>query len=154
MVPNPKQHSFEGTVEIIGINRCVFVPESVYAELQPSGKLPVVIEVGGNRHRTTLLPVGGRGYRVFIPKRLLNLVGADKGDLVSLTIWRDPLGWAMEIPVDVREALELIPNGEALFEKLTPAARREFIRWLDRAKTPETRGKNLRIGLERLLQAR
>ena len=143
---------FTAKLGLVGINRCVSVPANVVKTFNPEGKTPVVIQIAENSWRTTLLPAGEGRFRIFIPQRLLKPVNADVGETVSIGIWQDPEGWEMPLPDDLVQALNQIPDGVQRFENLSPALRREFIRWLDNARTAETREKRLISGLDQLLQ--
>ena len=43
------------------------------------------------------------------------------------------------IPTDFAEALRKAPQSLAFFEQLAPTHRKEYIRWIEEAKKPETR---------------
>jgi uncharacterized protein YdeI (YjbR/CyaY-like superfamily) len=47
------------------------------------------------------------------------------------------------VPTDLRKALTTAPASKAKWNELTPIARRDFIRWIDGAKQPETRKKRI-----------
>jgi uncharacterized protein YdeI (YjbR/CyaY-like superfamily) len=47
------------------------------------------------------------------------------------------------VPAELRKALAAAPRAKALWEKLTPIARRDFISWIDSAKLPETRSRRI-----------
>ena len=44
-----------------------------------------------------------------------------------------------KIPEDLEKVLKTAPKAKALWEGLTPIARRDFISWIESAKQPETR---------------
>ena len=43
------------------------------------------------------------------------------------------------IPTDFAEALRKAPQSLAFFEQIAPTHRKEYIRWIEEAKKPETR---------------
>ena len=43
------------------------------------------------------------------------------------------------VPADLRNALAANPKAQALWSKITPTARRDWIQWIISAKRPETR---------------
>lgn len=47
------------------------------------------------------------------------------------------------VPADLRTALAASPSVAALWEDLTPIARRDFLRWITSAKQPETRKRRI-----------
>jgi uncharacterized protein YdeI (YjbR/CyaY-like superfamily) len=56
----------------------------------------------------------------------------------------------MDVPHDIRDALA--KNAEALrvFDRLSPSYRREYLRWVEETKKPETRSKRIGGMMERL----
>lgn len=45
----------------------------------------------------------------------------------------------LSVPTDLRKTLAAAPKAKALWEGLTPLARRDFVSWIESAKQPETR---------------
>ena len=74
--------------------------------------------------------------------------GADAGDTVKLAI----LGPEPEltVPPDLRVAFTASLKAKTLWKDLTPIGRRDFVRWIDSAKTPETRARRVRRTVEQL----
>ncbi len=55
---------------------------------------------------------------------------------------RRPCCYAI-VPLKLYTALAATPKAKARWSDLTPAARRDFISWIDSAKQPETRGRRI-----------
>lgn len=55
---------------------------------------------------------------------------------------RRPCCYAI-VPLELYKALAAAPTAKAQWSELTPMARRDFIRWIDAAKQPETRGRRI-----------
>ncbi|MBN1362168.1 MAG: YdeI/OmpD-associated family protein [Sedimentisphaerales bacterium] len=74
--------------------------------------------------------------------------GADAGDTVQLAI----LGPEPEakVPADLRVALGASDEAKALWSDLTPMGRRDWIRWIDAAKKPQTRARRITRTVEQL----
>jgi uncharacterized protein YdeI (YjbR/CyaY-like superfamily) len=74
--------------------------------------------------------------------------GADAGDTVELAI----LGPEPEptVSADLRVALKRCQEAKALWKDLTSVGRRDWIRWIDSAKTPETRARRVLRTVEQL----
>jgi len=93
--------------------------------------------------------VGGRGIRGVLDRTALGFVmslgaawrrdsGVGPGDTVDVTL--APEGPLLESQADdVRAALEGEPAAAALFRSVAPFYRKNFLRWIDEAKRPETR---------------
>ncbi len=52
------------------------------------------------------------------------------------------------LPEDLRMALRGAPAIRAAFDALSPSHRRQYVRWVDEAKRPETRAKRITKALE------
>ncbi|WP_052475930.1 YdeI/OmpD-associated family protein [Cohnella kolymensis] len=57
---------------------------------------------------------------------------------------------ALEVPDDMREALDANPEAKAYFDKLAPSHRKEYISWIVEAKREETRLSRLEKTIEKL----
>ncbi|WP_112664366.1 YdeI/OmpD-associated family protein [Microvirga flavescens] len=55
-----------------------------------------------------------------------------------------------ELPPDIRDALARNGDATRVFEKLSPSHQREYLRWAEEAKKPETRQKRTGGMMERL----
>lgn len=56
-----------------------------------------------------------------------------------------------KVPADFRRALTSSPKAEALWQDLTPIARRDFISWIESAKQAETRSRRVMVACSKLL---
>ncbi|MBZ6076710.1 YdeI/OmpD-associated family protein [Microvirga puerhi] len=59
-----------------------------------------------------------------------------------------------DLPTDIRDALLRHSEAARVFERLLPSHRREYVRWVDEAKKPETRTKRIGSMMERLTAPR
>ena len=58
------------------------------------------------------------------------------------------------VPSDLTPLLDANPNARAIFDKLSYTHRKEFIRWIEEAKRPETRANRLTKTITMLLEKR
>jgi uncharacterized protein YdeI (YjbR/CyaY-like superfamily) len=73
---------------------------------------------------------------------------ADAGDMVKLVILRpEP---EPTVPADLRVALSASQKAKTLWKDLTPICRRDWIRWIESAKKPETRVRRITWAVESL----
>jgi len=143
--------SFSATLYKIGINRCVDVPEEISRALGRERSVTVVATVNGCSIRTTLLPGSGGAHRLFINSELRRAAGADAGDRVWIALRRDRAPREIAVPSDLAEALRRAPQARRAFAQITPALRREFLRWVLAARSPETRARRIARGLKNLI---
>lgn len=90
------------------------------------------------------------GSEIRISDSLLKACAANPGDTVTVELTR--IGDAPEVmvPDDLRAALAAAPEAQALWEVVTPMARREWVRWIASAKQAQTRQKRIEVGIDKL----
>lgn len=146
------EHSFVATLYKLGINRCVDVPEEISRALGGKGYIPVFANVRGLVARTTLIPAGNNQYRLFVDGKIRKKLGVDAGNLVGITVRRDKKPAEVTIPADVAAALRKTPGAQKAFNTITPALRREFLRWVLKAKHQETRARRIEKAMPILIE--
>ena len=114
--------------------------------------IPVVAIVNGRSSRTTLVPAGDGRHRMQINTALRKAAHADVGDVVSIELRLDRESRELPVPADLRAALKEHPKARKAFEALAPGHRRQFIKWFDSAKAPETRIRRLGRAIDVLLE--
>jgi hypothetical protein len=146
------KHSFVGTLYKLGINRCVDVPEEVSRALGGKGYIPVIASAQGLVTRTTLVPAGNGRHRLFVDGKIRKKLGVDAGNLVGIVLRRDEKPNEIDVPADVAAALRKTPEAQKAFKTITPALRREFLRWVLKAKHPDTRAKRIEEAIPILIE--
>jgi hypothetical protein len=147
-----KSHGFAATLYKLGINRCVDVPEEISNALGGKGYIPVFASVQGLIARTTLIPAGNGQHRLFVDGKVRKKLGIDTGNLVRIVLRRDKKPAEIAVPAEVAAALRKIPKAQQAFQTITPALRREFLRWVLNAKRPETRAKRIARAIPILIE--
>ena len=128
------------------------VPEEVSRALGGKGYIPVVANAQGLVTRTTLVPAGNGRHRLFLHGRIRKKLGVDAGDLIGIVLRRDKKPDEIDVPADVAVALRKTRGAQAAFKMITPALRREFLRWVLNAKRPETRAKRIERAIPILIE--
>lgn len=130
---------FESTVELGGKTATgIPVPDEVVAGLG-SGKRPaVVVTVGRHTYRTTIAPMGGR-FLVPLSAENRAAAGVSAGDDVQVDIELDREQREVTVPADLAKALRGDKAATATFAGLSYTHRKEWVRWVEEAKKPETR---------------
>ena len=123
---------------------------------QSKSRLPkyiaVVAIVNGRTSRTTLVPAGDGRYRMQINTALRKAAHADVGDVVSIELRLDRESRELPVPADLLAALKEHPKARKAFDQLASGHRRQFIKWFDSAKAPETRIRRLTRAIDVLLE--
>ncbi|UCC73809.1 MAG: DUF1905 domain-containing protein [Gemmatimonadota bacterium] len=152
MASSGEEHRFSAEIYKVGVNRCVDVPERVAKAFGSRRYVPVLATVRGHSVRTNLVPGGGGRYRLFLDGEIRRAARADTGDRVSVTLKFDRGPREVSVPEDVAKALRRAKGARAAFDELTLNQRREFLRYVLKAKKPETRARRVEQGIPLLLE--
>jgi Bacteriocin-protection, YdeI or OmpD-Associated/Domain of unknown function (DUF1905) len=129
------------------------VPDQVVASLG-SGKRPAVrVTVGRHSYRTTVATMGGR-YLVPLSAEHRQAAGVAGGDLVEVEIEPDAEVREIALPADLEAALQGDERARTFFDGLSFTHRKEWVRWLEEAKKPETRTARLEKTIAGLREGR
>lgn len=71
------------------------------------------------------------------------------GDAVSVELWPDPEPQRIDVPVELSETLEFLPDFKAAWDRLTPGRQRGMCHWVGSGKTGATREKRIAEMLRR-----
>jgi hypothetical protein len=142
---------FKSTVSESGTRVCIPIPFDPNDAWGVKQRHYISGTVNGYRVRGSL---GSDGERYFLPIgaawRQCN--GIAVGSEVEVELW--PEGPQTDnMAADVVEALESDPPSQEFFESLATFYRRNYIRWIESAKRPETRASRIKEMME-LLKAR
>jgi bacteriocin resistance YdeI/OmpD-like protein/uncharacterized protein DUF1905 len=141
---------FRGTVELGGKTATgIEVPEEIVTALSSGGRPPVSVTIGGHTYRTTVARMGGR-YLVPLSAEHRTAAGVAAGDQVDVDIEPDTAPREVEVPADLAEALAGDDAARATFDGLSFSHRKEWVRWVEEAKKPETRATRLTRTVESL----
>ena len=124
------------------------LPKSVSKKFPSRGVTKVEGTINGHPFRAALEPNRPGSHSLRVNQAMREGAGADVGDTVQLAI----LGPEPEppVPADLRVALAPSAKAKTLWEDLTSSGRRDWIRWIESAKKPETRARRVRRTVEQL----
>ena len=141
---------FRATVELGGKTATgIEVPEDVVAALGSGNRPPVTVTVGGHSYRTTVARMGGR-FLVPLSAENRTAAGVAAGDQVEVGIELDGGPREVAVPGDLAAALAQDDAARASFYQLSFTHRKEWVRWIEEAKKPETRATRLAKTVESL----
>jgi hypothetical protein len=102
-----------------------------------SSKRPaVVVTLGGHAYRTTAVRMGGR-FLVPLSAENREAAGVAAGDQVSVDIEPDTAPREVDVPDDLASAMD--DAARTAYDGLSFTHRKEWVRWVEEAKKPETR---------------
>jgi hypothetical protein len=140
-------HTFSATIEIIGINPFVFVPEDILNSIfekatKSKGPIPVKGAVNTVPYTQTLMKFKGE-WRLYINTKMLKNSPKRIGEQIEISIAHDPE--KREIPIHPKLLKALNENEKAnnVFLNLRPSLRHEIIRYIAHLKTEESINKNV-----------
>jgi hypothetical protein len=135
--------NFRGTLELHGKTATgISVPDEIIEALGTGKRPPVVVTIGGHTFRTTIAPMGGQ-YLLGVNAENRTAAGATAGDQLDIEIALDTAPRAITVPGDFAAALSADAKASATFDGLSYTHRKEWVRWLEEAKKPETRAARL-----------
>jgi hypothetical protein len=141
---------FETTPLQIGDWTILRLPESASARLPSRGMTLVEGTINGFRSRIVLEPDGKGSHWFRIDSDLREAAGINASHKVSVAVepskeWPEP-----ELPIDLKKALASDAQANALWEKITPMARWDWLRWIRATNNRETRSRRIEVALSKL----
>jgi hypothetical protein len=118
------------------------VPPAIIENLGAGKKPAVKITMNGKTYRSTVAVMGG-AYMVGVSAENRALTGVKGGDEVDVTIELDTEPRVYELPEDLAAALAAKSGATEAFHAAAPSKRKEFVRQVTDAKTPETRERRI-----------
>jgi hypothetical protein len=112
------------------------VPDEVVTALGAGKRPPVVVTVGGHTYRSTVAPMGG-AFWIPLSAEHREAAGLAAGDEVDVVVEHDAAPREVALPDDLAAAFD--DDVRARFDALAPSHRKEWVRWVEEAKKPETR---------------
>ena len=122
-----------------------FDVRAVFGAARPKVK----VIVNGVALRTTVAVYGGRSY-VGFRKEIQEAAGITIGDRIKVGVELDTAPREVDVPEDLARALAKDKSAKKLFEGLAFTHRKEYVRWIDEAKKPETRVRRVARAIEML----
>lgn len=119
----------------------IVVPADVIAELGTSKKPKVVVSINDYTYRSTVAVMGG-AFMIPLNQAHRAAAGISGGDTVVVRLELDTEPRTVEVPDDLSKALDAA-GLMVKFEALAFSHRKEHVRAINEAKTPETRQRRI-----------
>lgn len=119
-------------------------PHDVKELFGKRGEVRVKTLINGVAADRALMPTRS-GYHIIVMGGDLRKKAGIKrpGDLVRMELWLDPEPDRIDIPEDLAETLDFIPEMKAAWDLLKPGMKRNMCYWVGSAKTAPTRAKRI-----------
>jgi hypothetical protein len=128
---------FESTVELGGKTATgIPIPDEVIEALGSGKRPPVAVTVNGHTYRTTAVRMGGR-FLVPLSAENREAAGVAAGEDITVDLEADTAPREVTLPDDLAAAMD--DEARAAYDGLSYTHRKEWVRWVEEAKKPETR---------------
>ena len=141
----PQTQRFVAKVLTQGPNPYVDIPESVsqaFAEHMRGGRTNVEGKLNGMSVRGALVLIGIGRTRLFVNGGMRSAAGVVVGDTVSFELRATSFD-TVRLPADVSGALRKATGAKTAFDALSPSHVRELVRYIDDARTDQTRRRRI-----------
>ena len=141
---------YKTTIVQKGNNTGLHVPEDILEKLG-GGKRPLVrVQLNGYTYRSA---VGKMDGKFMIPLSAENRAnaGVKGGDTLEVTLALDTLPRTVEVPSELKSALDKNKTAMLAFEKLAPSRKKAIVLSIGGAKTEETKTRRIEKAIKDLL---
>ena len=131
----------QATLYRVAMVRWVDIPRKAVASLGTGRQIDVLLRFNDDLDRVTLLP-GKRGcYKLAFKVELLKVAGAEAGDRIEFALSPDTASREPELPEEMRRVFLTRPELKTRWMQHSVAIRRQVVRYIEQAKSPEVRAK-------------
>jgi len=146
---------FRATLEIIGINPFVFVPQQILNTIflkakKNKGPIPVCGTINGKKYTQTLVKYRGE-WRLYINTTMLPDSPKKIGESIEVAVQFDTTVRTIIPHPKLVKALNKHKDAKKTFDNLPPSRQKEIIRYISNLKTEETVGINIEKAIGFLL---
>jgi hypothetical protein len=129
------------------------VPDEFVSELGGGGRPKVVVVLNGFTFRSSIAKMGG-SYWLGVSAERREATGVRGGETYDVEVELDAAPRELEVPDDLRSALEAEPAARDFWATLSFSNQRYHVDQLNSAKTPETRARRLAKSLALLSEGK
>jgi hypothetical protein len=140
---------FESRLESDKEAHFIRVPAAVVTALGQRKRVPVKVTINGYTYRTTIAVYGGQHY-LGVRREIREAAGVAAGDRLTVGLEYDAELRTVDLPDDLRSAIEANAAAAAAFETLSYTRKKELVQWVTGAKRPETQRRRMAQAMEML----
>lgn len=146
---------FQATIEIIGINPFVFVPEEILKQLfeqagKSKGAIPVKMTIDGHEFEQTLVKYAGE-WRLYLNQPMRTAAGKELGAKAVFGLRFDPAERKTPVHPKLEKALKENKAAKKAFDGLSPSLQKEIARYINSLKTEASVDRNIERAINFLL---
>jgi len=128
----------------------IIIPCDVEEVYGTKGQVKVKALFDGHPYRGVLANMGMGCHVIIVRKDIRTAIGKQVGDLIKVEIEPDKEERVVDVPEDLAGLLAKNKKAKEFFDSLSFTNRKEYANWISSAKKDETRGKRLKLALEKL----
>jgi hypothetical protein len=125
--------------------RYVEIPADLAQEMKPGNKKAFRVRgfvdlfpISG----FALMPMGDGKFIMPLKAEIRKAIRKESGAMVAIKL-EEHIGFKVETPADLQDCFDFDPEAQTQFETLAMSHRNYFIKWIESAKTDETRAKRI-----------
>jgi hypothetical protein len=118
------------------------VPHEVVEKLGNSKRPPVIVTVNGYTYQNTIAVMNGV-FMLSVSSDVREKANIKSGDIIEVEIELDAQPREVEVPIDLKKALDNNIAAKKFFETLSNSNKKRFIIPIEQAKTPETKTRRI-----------
>lgn len=150
-----KSYEFSATIDIVGINPYVFVPEKILGQIfkdagKCKGSIPICGKINDVSYQQTLVRFQGQ-WRLYINTSMLKNSPKRIGENIRVSIQFDTADRSIPMHPKLKSALQKNEIANAKFECLSPSLQNEIVRYIARLKNEESVDRNIEKAIMFLL---
>jgi hypothetical protein len=128
------------------------IPLDMPALFAKKGQIKVRGTINGHPFRGAAMPHGDGTHFLVVNKCIRDAIGATQGDRVTVTLQRDDEPRTLSLPDDFAALLRADDVAHAAFSAFSYSHQKEYLDWIESAKTTATRARRMRAALEKIVQ--
>jgi len=115
------------------------------------GRKPVNANLNGTSFRSSVFPEDKVRQYLVINQEVRTAANLSHGQIIAASLTPDREPRSLQLPTDLARALAAEPAAQARFASLALSHQREYLRWIEEAKKPETRARRIAETLKKIL---
>lgn len=149
---DPGPIEFDAVLQGDGGGTWVEVPFDLKKTYGKGNLVPIIATFAeGVTYQGSLAKMGGPCALLLLRSDIREQLGNPKaGDTIHVRLELDSAPRVVTLPEDVAALVDANPDAAAQWERLSPSHRREYARWIEEAKRPETRQRRVEETVARL----
>lgn len=145
-------YTFTATLEIIGVNPYVSVPEKILKQLmkeagREKGPLPICGQVNEKAYRQTLVKYRG-AWRLYINTSMLRHSPQRIGERLTISVAYDAIDRSIAMHPALQKALDANAIAGERFKSLSPSRKHEIVRYIASLKTEASVERNIQKAID------